>query len=45
VGETLNADGDAVMEEVDTESVGRQGDPIELREIEEDEKGELMSQL
>jgi len=41
VGETLDVDGDAVMEEVDTGSAGRLGDPIELSDIEEDDEGEL----
>ena len=41
MGETLNADGDAIMEEVDTGSARRLGDPIELNDIEEDDEGEL----
>jgi hypothetical protein len=41
VGETLDTDGDAVMEEVDTGSARRLGDPIELSDIEEDDEGEL----
>jgi hypothetical protein len=41
VSETLDADGDAVMEEVDTGSARRLGDPIELSDIEEDDEGEL----
>jgi hypothetical protein len=41
VGETLDAEGDTIMEEVDTESAGRQGDTIELSDLEEDDEGEL----